>query len=87
MFLSCFYSDPNMSNKGTSQLTTWPEYANTAQQYIRFKANVTQHSIESHYAASRIHFWNDLVPVLKEDCGDGCRPCRDKPMTQPVLVG
>ena len=67
--------DPNIGDNGQATLTQWPEYNTDTQSYIRFKANMTSFPVENFYVASRVRFWNTLVPQLNENCGKKCKPC------------
>ena len=55
-----------MKDSSPSTLTQWPSYDITSQQYIRLRANLF--TIESHFVADRVHFWNSLAPVLVDEC-------------------
>ena len=82
-----YFSDPNIGHDGPSSLTPWPEYDTTSQRYIRFRADVKPLPVEHHYAAARVHFWNELVPVLQDNCDKKCQPCQNQTLHQPVIIG
>ena len=58
-----------------STLTLWPVYDTLTQEYIHFDAAVPAFATGDHYAATRMNFWNALVPVLMEGCDVDCETC------------
>ncbi|XP_045199083.2 acetylcholinesterase-like [Mercenaria mercenaria] len=57
--------NPNIMN-GTSDFPTWPPFENINQQYLELTVNMTSECVKHHLAASRVAFWEHLVPVLTE---------------------
>lgn len=66
--------DPNRGSD-TSPLTPWPEYDSETQAYIRFRSDVTSFLTEIRFEASRMNFWNKLVPVMMQSCEKSCEIC------------
>lgn len=69
--------DPNIG-ESPSTLTTWPEYDTDTQKYIRFRADLEPFPVEDHFAAARVNFWQNLVPVISEECDKICPTCSSK---------
>ena len=65
-----------MKDTVTSSLTNWPDYELEGQNYIMLQGNVLSFPVESHFAASRMRFWNTFEPSLHEEC-ETCIPCVD----------
>ena len=42
----------------------WPTFDNRNQHYLELKVNMTSESVKHHLAASRVAFWENLVPSL-----------------------
>ena len=70
------FRDPNTGN-GPSTLTTWPEYNTDTQKYIRLRDGA-DFPVEDHFAASRVQFWHDLIPVMSKECDKVCPKCPNK---------
>ena len=82
-----FFSNPNTGENGPSSVTTWPQYDTLFQRFIRLRTNTSSLPIEDHYAAPRMHFWNNLVPILQDNCDKICQPYHNKTAVQPVFIG
>ena len=72
---SFIFRDPNMGNMiSASNLTMWPSYDTASQKYIRLRGNLSSFPVESHFAASRIQFWNSFLPAISDECST-CPTC------------
>ena len=74
-FYLAFRNPNGREDPAASGLTHWPQYDYQAQQYIRFTSNLTSFPVESRYAASRVHFWNEFVPSLEQNGDKECQIC------------
>ena len=81
-----FRRNPNDRDAAASELTSWPQYNSKAQQYIRFTSNLTSFPIECRYAASRVHFWNEYVPTIEQNCDKECNTCFSQSASAGYIV-
>jgi hypothetical protein len=56
------FRNPNLDDNAA--VPTWPTFDNINQQYLELDVNMTSESVKHHLAASRVAFWEHLVPVL-----------------------
>ena len=84
---SCIhFRNPNGIDPAMLELTHWPQYQHQTQQYIRFTSNLTSFPAESRYAASRVHFWNELFPALEKTCDKECETCESVSVNAGYVV-
>lgn len=69
-YWSNFVKTGNPKEEDNSALTAWPKYELPSQRYIRFKGGYHAYQIESRFAANRMSFWLDLVPVIHRFVND-----------------
>lgn len=48
------------------ELTAWPTYSVAKQLYLTLSPNMTSLSVNHHFIASRVAFWENISPLLEE---------------------
>ncbi|XP_045197570.2 neuroligin-4, X-linked-like [Mercenaria mercenaria] len=67
--------NPNSPVQIDAGVPQWPQYDIDSQTYLEFSSNTT--SVKNHFAASKVEFWTNLVPLLEK-----CETCVDQNCTE-----
>lgn len=57
--------NPNLPTRNDGNIPDWPTFDSRNRRYMELKIRMTSESVKNHLAATRIAFWEDLVPELK----------------------
>ena len=81
-----FFRNPNGRTTDMTDLPHWPDYDTQEQRYIRFTENVTSFTVENHYAARGVHFWNNMVPNLQKNCDNDSQSFDDDNVSSGAVI-